>query len=147
MFNVYIGQRRLIIPYKTNLTRKCLKLWRWRELTECFESLHGFTNTKKSILLLIDYTLRIRYDDTKLESQQTNSDCTNFFLTHVVLRECNNISLSNFFFFSVARLIRLTINSTATSLILSHWDRIATSWRAFDINSLKFNDRPPSLDQ
>ncbi len=61
------------------------------KLIECFKILNGFTNVDRSKLFMIDDNLRTRNNDIKLKFRQLNSDCTEFFLTHVVVREWNKL--------------------------------------------------------
>ncbi len=51
-------------------------------------------NVGKSKLFMINDTLRMENNGTKLKCRQVNSDCTKFFFTNVVVREWNKLPLS-----------------------------------------------------
>ncbi len=72
-------------PSVSSLDMSSLERRRLRgTLIECFKTLDGFTNIKKSKLFTIDHTLQTRKNGTKLTCRQVNSECTKIFLTNVV---------------------------------------------------------------
>ncbi len=107
--------------------------------------LNDITNIDRSKLILIDDILRTKNNSIKLKCRQVNSDCTKFFFTNVVVRDltklppsviqCNTVdSFKN----KLDRhFLELNINKSRNAMFWSH---------LIKVESLRFKDRPPSLD-
>ena len=61
------------------------------KLIECYKILQGFTNVDANKLFSIDNSARTRNNGVKLRCKQVQLDCTKFYFTNDVIRECNKL--------------------------------------------------------
>ncbi len=90
------GGLTVITLMKTNILLILFYFEKWRlqdKIIECFKILKGFMNVDASKLFSNDNTSRTRNNGIKLRRKQIQLDCTKFFFTSDVVRECNNFHL------------------------------------------------------